>query len=154
MFKLILKLVSMLLLIVACQPQPTATPLPTSTPLPIFEYQSPTKLPEDNVATASAATTTAENQAAEDEPTLDPTAVARGANNWERLECASCHGENGEGGTAPPLTGLELTQAEFIDWMRTGGTLGSDHLFSADRLSDNGSRTLYQFVLSLGAESE
>lgn len=139
-----------LLLLVACQGGPTPTRPPTATPLPIYAAQAtPTEAPQ--VATAAAATASAPT------PALDLTAVARGQTNWARLECARCHGENGEGGAgsigdkvAPPLAGLTLTQDEFITWLRTGGTLGNAHLFSTDRLSDSGSRNLYQFVLSLG----
>jgi mono/diheme cytochrome c family protein len=125
---------------------------PTATPLPIFEYTQPTEPP--SVATAAAA-------AANNAPEIDPTAVARGANNYERLECFTCHGENGAGGAgsigdkeAPPLTGLTLTEDEFIDWMRTGGTLGNDHLFSTNRLSESGGKNLYQYLRALGSESE
>lgn len=158
MFRRILGLVMMLVVLAACQPQATAIPLPTSTPLAVFEYQLPTPLPEDKVATAAAATAAAGGQGA---VTLDLEAVARGANSWERLECGSCHGAQGEGGagsvgdkTAPPLTDLGMSQSEFLDWMRTGGTMGNAHLFSADRLSDGGSRDLYQFMLSLGGGAE
>jgi mono/diheme cytochrome c family protein len=130
------------------------TPRPTSTPLPRFEQvHTPTEPAVIATAVATATARSSQNTVA-----LDPTAIARGQDNWRRLECASCHGENGEGGAgsigdreAPPLTGLTLTEDEFIDWLRTGGTLGNDHLFSTDRLSDRGGRNLYQFVLSLSA---
>jgi cytochrome c553 len=132
-------------------------PRPTNSPLPQFEeVVPPTEPPE--LATAAAATMqTGENGETE----LNPTAVARGANSWERLECASCHGANGEGGAgeidgiqAPALTDLAMTENEFIDWMRSGGPLGSKHQFSTDRLSDSGGRNLYQYLLSLGAEQQ
>lgn len=130
-------------------------PRPTNSPLPQFEEVIPPTEPPV-LATAAAATIQAnENAQAE----LNPTAIARGAGNWERLECASCHGESGAGGAgdidgiqAPPLTDLTMTQNDFIDWMRTGGSLGSKHQFSTDRLSDSGGRNLYQYVLSLGTE--
>jgi mono/diheme cytochrome c family protein len=128
-------------------------PRPTNSPLPQFEeVVPPTEPPE--LATVAAATIQAREN---EEIRLDPTAVARGQTNWERLECASCHGANGEGGageidgiTAPPLVDLALTEAEFIDWMRSGGSLGSAHQYSTDRLSDSGGRNLYQYILSLG----
>lgn len=129
-----------------------ATELPTNTLLPRFQ-QAATATEPAIIATAVAAVPTAETEGV----SLNPTAIARGLSSWERLECASCHGENGEGGSgsigdleAPSLVGLELSEDEFIDWLRTGGELGSDHLFSTDRLSDSGSRNLYQYVLSLG----
>jgi mono/diheme cytochrome c family protein len=89
---------------------------------------------------------------------LNPTAVARGAGNWDRLRCATCHGAAGGGGAgeidgtpAPSLQNLALTEDEFIDWMRSGGTLGSKHQYSTDRLSDSGGKNLYQFLISLRA---
>ena len=128
-------------------------PRPTNSPLPQFEeVVPPTEPPE--LATAAAATIQAREEA-EMEP--NPTAVARGQTSWERLECATCHGTNGEGGAgeingvaAPPLVDLALTEAAFIDWMRSGGSLGSAHQYSTDRLSDSGGRNLYQYILSLG----
>ncbi|MCZ7542183.1 MAG: cytochrome c [Anaerolineae bacterium] len=145
------------LALAACGQGATPTARPTVSPIPIYEYPTPTEAPA--LATLAAATATAAAAASTPTSALDPTAVARGQTNWERLECASCHGENGEGGAgsigdivAPPLVGLTLTQQEFVTWLRTGGPLGNAHLFSTDRLSDTGSRNLYQFVLSLGEE--
>lgn len=148
-------LVAAALLLAACASQPTATPRPTNTPLPVFQAVDPTEPPA--LATAAAARAAATEAVAAEAVALDPTAVARGQGRWEALECASCHGENGEGGAgeidgteAPALIDMELSEDEFIDWLRSGGTLGNDHLYSTDRLSDSGSRNLYQFVLSLG----
>jgi mono/diheme cytochrome c family protein len=142
----------LILILAACGGDDDATELPTNTLLPRFQ-QAATATEPAIIVTVVAATPTAETEGV----SLNPTAIARGLNSWERLECASCHGENGEGGAgsigdteAPSLIGLELSEDEFIDWLRTGGDLGSDHLFSTDRLSDNGSRNLYQYVLSLG----
>lgn len=149
-----LKIICILSLIVlavaACGPDPNATPIPTRTPLPRFE-QVATDTPPP---IATSAPTEAAGEAVVE---LNPTAVARGLGRWEALECASCHGANGEGGAdsigdveAASLIDLTMTEAEFIDWLRTGGDFGNDHLFSTDRLSDNGGRNLYQYVLSLG----
>ncbi len=150
----IIGLVGLLTLALAACGGQRATPTsrPTVSPIPVYSYPTVTEAPA--LATLAAVTATAAAGAAT--PVLDPTAVARGQSNWERLGCATCHGENGEGGVgsiggkvAPSLAGLTLTQEEFITWMRTGGTLGNAHLFSTDRLSDSGGRNLYQFVLSL-----
>ncbi len=153
--KALILMILVVLALAGCGQGEEPTPRPTSTPLPRFEQvQPPTEPAAIATAVATATARSSQNTAA-----LDPTAIARGQDNWTRLECASCHGENGEGGAgsigdreAPPLTDLTLTEDEFIDWLRTGGTLGNDHLFSTDRLSDRGGRNLYQFVQSLGAD--
>jgi mono/diheme cytochrome c family protein len=142
----------LLVALAACGSGKKGAPRPTSTPIPRFQEVPPTTVPLFETAAATV-------QAGEGStPEIDPTAVARGATNWERLQCASCHGEHGEGGAgeingiqAPSLIDLPLTEAEFIDWLRTGGTLGNAHLFSTDRLSDSGGRSLYQYVLSLSS---
>jgi mono/diheme cytochrome c family protein len=138
------------LALAACGGGKKGEPRPTSTPIPQFREVPPTTVPllETAAATVQAGGNTGSQ--------IDPTAVARGATNWERLQCASCHGQHGEGGAgeingikAPSLLNLTLTEEEFIDWLRTGGSLGNAHLFSTDRLSDSGGRNLYQYVLSL-----
>jgi mono/diheme cytochrome c family protein len=148
--------VLLLIALAGCASAPTATPRPTSTPIPRFEAVEPTEPPQ--IATSAAATDSAGDDADVAAVELNPTAVARGQGSWERLECASCHGEAGEGGAgeldgkeSPALVDTELTEDEFIDWLRTGGTLGNDHLYSTDRLSDSGGRNLYQFVQSLSS---
>ncbi len=124
---------------------------PTSTKLPIFQELNPPTVPAI-IATAAATTSVGQSDTSD----LNPTAVARGASNWDRLGCATCHGAAGDGGTgeidgtpAPSLQNLALTEDAFIDWMRSGGTLGSKHQYSTDRLSDSGGRNLYQYLLSL-----
>jgi mono/diheme cytochrome c family protein len=143
----------LLVALAACGGGKKGAPRPTSTPIPRFEeVVPPTTVPllETAAATVQAGQGTG--------PEIDPTAVARGAVNWERLQCASCHGDHGQGGVgeingvkAPSLIDMTLTEAEFIDWLRTGGSVGSAHLFSTDRLSDSGGRNLYQYVLSLSS---
>jgi len=124
----------------------TGTPIPTATPIPTYSYTVPTEAPQ--VAAVGAQTQTA--RAPQAGAAVNPTAVARGAERYEVLECGSCHGENAEGGEAVALAGTTLTETEFIDFMRTGGTLGNDHQFSTDRLSENGGRNLYAYLVSLG----
>jgi mono/diheme cytochrome c family protein len=142
---------SALLILSACGSGSSKTPRPTSTTLPLFEEVRTPTIPAV-FATAAATTTVSET----DVSTLNPTAVARGASNWDRLQCASCHGPAGEGGAgeiggtpAPSLQNLTLSEDQFIDWMRSGGTIGSKHQYSTDRLSDSGGRNLYEFLLSL-----
>jgi mono/diheme cytochrome c family protein len=141
-------------LLTACGGDDESDARPTRTQLPFFE-QVATSTESPDMPTAVATSAAADDS----EATPNPTAVARGLGSWERLECASCHGENGEGGAdeidgtpAPSLLEVALSEDEFIDWLRTGGTLGNDHLFSTDRLSDNGGKNLYQYILSLSED--
>lgn len=124
------------------------TPLPTSTPIPTFQYVAPTVDPA--LATAAAA----RQGGTEEAGALDPVIVQRGRDAYVRLECGSCHGENGEGTEAgSALAGTTLSEDDFITYLRTGGDVGNDHLFASNRLSDSGGRNLYAYVLSLAAES-
>jgi mono/diheme cytochrome c family protein len=138
-------LIALLLILAACGSS-TATPIPTSTPIPTYSYTVPTEAPQ--VAAVGAATQTA--RVPQSAPALNPTAVARGQERYETLDCGSCHGENAEGGEAVALAGTTLSESHFIDFLRTGGGLGNAHLFSTDRLSDNGGRNLYAYLVSLG----
>ena len=98
------------------------------------------------MATVAAMTAAADTSAAG----LDPERVERGRDRYVALECATCHGENGEGteeNTA--LVGLELSEDEFVSFMRSGGSLGAEHQYSTNRLSDSGGKNLYQYLLSL-----
>lgn len=152
-------LFALLILAAACSPQaagPTNTPTATNTPyvFPTYAFNQPTEAPA--IATAAAGTAAARAAAEEAQAvSLDPTAVARGKDRWDALECGSCHGESGEGtDNGSALAGTTLTEREFVDFLRTGGTIGNDHLYSTNRLSAGGVANLYQYVLSLGTESE
>lgn len=150
LFLLIIVLGSgVMLILAACSPASStseATVVPTNTTIPTYSFDEPTAAP--SVATAAAATATA---AAAGSQSLDPDAVERGKGRYEALECASCHGANGEGAgdKGGPLTALTLTEEEFISFMRSGGELSSDHQYSTNRLSESGGRNLYQYLLSL-----
>ncbi len=125
------------------------TPLPTLTPIPTYQFVQPTEPP--SVATAAAATQAASRAGS---AALDPTMVQRGRDRYVALGCGNCHGENGEGtdqGSA--LAGTTLSQDDFITYLRTGGEIGNDHLYSTNVLSESGGRNLYTYVLSLAAES-
>lgn len=120
-----------------------ATAFPTATTIPTFSYVIPTEAPA--VATVAAATSVAQAGSG-----LDPQAVERGRGRYEALECATCHGENGEG-TEDGSSLITSTQSEedFISFMRSGGDMGPDHQFSTNRLSESGGRNLYQYLLSI-----
>lgn len=130
--------------LVACGAnEPEGTPEPTATPFPTFEFVAPTNPPIfDTTPTVEAA--------AEAAATPDTRFIDRGRGRYEALECAVCHGENGEGtDDGSILISLELNEADFISFMRSGGDIGSEHQYSTDRLSENGSRNLYLYLMSL-----
>lgn len=140
------------IVLVACGPggqNAGSTPLPTMTIIPTYGYTVPTEAP--GVGTAAAATLTS---AAAGQSGLDPVAVERGRGRYEALECGSCHGPNGEG-TDKGSSMIEYTgtEEEFISFMRSGGELGPDHQYSTNRLSDSGGRNLYQYLLSIRAQT-
>lgn len=143
------------LLIAACSssgPQETATPTITPTPFPTFAVSRPTEAPQVATAAAAAAAASA-TAAAADQIILDPERVERGRDRYTVLECAACHGDTGEGtDDGPSLIGYSAPEAEFIDFMRTGGAMGLDHRFPTERLSNNGIGNLYQYVISLSSE--
>lgn len=118
------------------------TPLPTSTMIPTYNYVSPT--PVAVVETAIA--TQAAPQTANDQT------IARGRDRYEVLECGSCHGANGEGSDdGSPLVEIELSEDDFITFLRTGGTIGTDHQYATNRLSAGGAHNLYEYLKSLSA---
>ena len=128
------------------QATPTNPP-PTATPFPTFAFVEPTKPP---VFAATTAPTPATEATAEGAVALDPKLVDRGRGRYEALDCANCHGENGEGIDGDKsLIDFALSEDDFITFMRSGGALGTDHQFSTDRLSNSGSRNLYQYLVSL-----
>jgi mono/diheme cytochrome c family protein len=79
--------------------------------------------------------------------------IARGQSSFEKLECAKCHGETGEGlpDKGAKLAGTELTEAEFKDILRTGdkGRLGNEHLYGTSAISESGIGALYLYLQSL-----
>lgn len=119
--------------------QSEATPLPSATPFPTFQFVAPTNPPVFN------ATTSAENV-----DTPDTEVIETGRRRYETLECATCHGENGEGtAKASSLLEIALSQADFISLMRSGGDIGSSHQYSTNRLSERGAQAIYLYLKSL-----
>ncbi|MBK8034273.1 MAG: c-type cytochrome [Anaerolineae bacterium] len=154
-------LVSMALLLAACgggtdanTTDNTSAPAASSTPVvnvPTFSFTQPTAPPA--VATAAATLVPAGDATAE-ASALDPEKVERGRGRYEALECASCHGANGEGVTdqGGPLLEYAATEADFVTFMRSGGELGVDHQYATNRLSDSGASNLYAYLQSLQGE--
>ncbi len=139
-----------IVLVAACSPaQTAASPTPTATPtaFPTFAFVQYTTVPE----VAAAATEAAATEAAGGGFQLDAEKAERGQGRWDALECGSCHGDTGEGtDDGGPLTEYTVAEAEFVDFLRTGGDLGNDHRFPAENLSNSGISNLYHYVRSLG----
>lgn len=142
----LLTLILLLLTLAACggaaAPSETATPAPTNTAIiPTFSFTQPTAPP--SVATAAATVTVGV-------AAVDTQAIERGRGRYEALDCASCHGDVGEGiDGEKSLLAYAATEAEFISFMRSGGELGTDHQYSTNRLSESGGRNLYLYLMSL-----
>lgn len=77
--------------------------------------------------------------------------IERGARIYTKNKCDECHGKQGEGvpdkGNA--LTQSDLALAAFDDLLRTGGDLGSDHIYGQSAVSPSGMEALYAYVQSL-----
>lgn len=115
--------------------------------IPTFSFSQPTAPPQ--VATA-AATLASSAAATVEVSALDPQAVERGKGRYEALDCASCHGQNGEGtDQGVSLLDYSASQADFVTFMRSGGSLGAAHQYAANRLSESGAANLYQYLRSL-----
>lgn len=149
-----LMIIGVTLLIAGCgaagNPQDASTTVSTTSAvkeIPTFSFSQPTAPPQ--VATAAAARTL--SAAATDEAVVfDPEAVERGKSRYEALECGSCHGAGGEGtDNGPALIGYEASQADFVTFMRSGGSLGAAHQYASNRLSESGAGNLYQYLRSL-----
>lgn len=80
---------------------------------------------------------------------LDEQKIEQGQARYETLECSLCHGENGRGtNKGPALVGLTLGESDFMNVLRTGGNLGSAHVYPTSRLSDADGSSLYLYILS------
>lgn len=123
--------------------QPTPTPASTPTSFPTYSFVQPTEAPI--IVTIGAETATASVKTA-----LDPDKVAQGKARYDALKCGDCHGDHGQGtDKGSVLIGTKLTEDQFIDFLRTGGKLGNDHLYSTNRLSDASGKNIYEYILSL-----
>jgi mono/diheme cytochrome c family protein len=126
-----------------------ATSAPTQTLFPTYSFAQPTVVPE--FSTVAAATSTAASGTSISSNGLDPEKVAKGLDRYTKLQCASCHGENGEGVTdkGKALTDFAMSQDDFITFMRSGGSVGRSHQYATNRLSDSGGKNLYEYLKSL-----
>jgi len=126
---------------------PTASATSRANSLPTFSFSQPTEPPQVATAGAKVITTTVSTAEAE---AVNPEAVERGKGRYEALDCASCHGQTGEGtdqGTS--LIGYDASADDFVTFMRSGGSLGAAHQYASNRLSESGAANLYQYLRSL-----
>ena len=147
-------LLSAVLILAACgggdADSSEAVTQPTRTPFPTFAFVEPTKPPAFDQNSEAAA---GDDDAAEAMIKLDPKRVERGRGRYQALECAACHGASGEGTAAGiGLLDFALSEEDFVTFMRSGGRLGPDHQYSTNRLSNSGSRNLYQYLASLARD--
>ncbi|MBI1278872.1 MAG: hypothetical protein GC179_12150 [Anaerolineaceae bacterium] len=125
----------------------SATAIPTSTIIPTYSFQ--TRTPVAIIETAIA-TTVAQTEETAEPSALDPQLVERGKGRYDALQCADCHGANGEGtDKGSSLVTYTANEGDFIVFMRSGGTIGTSHQYSTNRLSESGGKALYQYLLSL-----
>ena len=78
---------------------------------------------------------------------LDPVPVATGGleqDPWTQAGCGGCHGANGDGGSAPGLTGKGISYGEFQQVVR-GGAEGMP-AYSTSRISDPDLQRLYGWL--------
>lgn len=136
----------LLVLLAGCgrSAEDTSTPMPAANDqnrvptMPAARFNQPT--PSTDLKAASEA----DKQADTDEPD-----IATGALIYSN-RCAECHGEEAMGtDQAASLIGLTLSEAEFTDLIRTGGELGTDHLFGSTKISPEGLQSVYVYLTSL-----
>ena len=135
------------LILAACGGGNSSAAIATSTPIPTYGIVQPTSVLSISTTEATAEATAAAGS-------LDAAVVAKGKGRYEALDCASCHGANGEGtAKGSSLLTSTLSEADFIVFMRSGGKLGPTHQYSTNRLSITGGAALYQYMLSLRKSS-
>ncbi len=110
--------------------------------MPAARFDQPT--PVTDLEEASEADKQADEEEAAEEPDIAMGEFVYGN------RCAECHGE-GAAGTdqASTLVGLTLSEDEFEDLLRTGGELGPDHLFGSTKISPDGLKAVYAYLISL-----
>jgi cytochrome c553 len=138
-FSVILFCLILMLMLAACgTPTPDVPREPSRTPFPTFEFVAPTNPPAFNAT------------AAPDTTAQDAELIERGRGRYEALACGECHGANGEGtADGSSLLAFAMSETDFISFMRSGGSIGTSHQYSTDRLSERGSQSLYQYLISL-----
>lgn len=125
--------------------EPEATRITDATAPANRQWEQPTTVIKAGATATSAATA----------PAADAEMIERGKGLYESRGCVKCHGEGAEGlsGKGARLAGTSLTEAEFLDILRTGGKgrLGNEHIFGTSVISESGVKAVYAFLRSLVA---
>jgi mono/diheme cytochrome c family protein len=144
------------LVLAGCGGGSSATAIPTSTIIPTYNFLTPTPFAaiETAVATTTVETTAEATTVEATTAAVDSDIVTRGKARYDALNCASCHGANGEGtDKAKALIPFTMSEGDFVTFMRSGGTIGPTHQYATNRLSISGGTALYQYLLSLQKSS-
>ena len=110
--------------------------------MPAARFDQPT--PVTDLEEASEADRQEDEEEAAEEPDIATGEFVYGN------RCAECHGEGATGtDEASSLVGLTLSEDDFEDLIRTGGKLGPDHLFGSTKISPDGLKAVYAYLISL-----
>ncbi|MCS7221899.1 MAG: cytochrome c [Anaerolineae bacterium] len=142
---LILIWILIILLLPTCGRRQEASPAAKSPTAPLAVTPLQAKFEQPTTMITVVATTT---------PTPKPVVdLERGKQLYESKGCSGCHGVQGEGvpGKAKGLAGTSLTEQEFTDILRTGGSgkLGNEHIFGPQKISPSGVKAIYAYIRSL-----
>jgi mono/diheme cytochrome c family protein len=131
----------------------TTTVAPVTTPVTATVTLAVTSTMTTTQTSTGATTDQTAGQASAQSPITAASAadLERGARSYERNQCASCHGEQGEGvaGRGGAIAGTPLSEREFENVLRTGGGLGNTHIFGPSAISPAGMGVLYAYVQSM-----
>lgn len=135
-------------LLVGCGPTDTPAELAPTPTMPVAQFTPVAG--QLNEEKALEAQSQIEDQATEDFNAED---IKTGSRVYAN-RCAECHGAELEGtDQAGALTVLDMTQDDFLIFLRTGGDLGNSHQFGPAKASNAGIEDLYAFLITtLGAE--
>lgn len=141
-------LIAAAFLLIGCGPSGAPAELAPTPTMPVAQFTPVAG--QLNEEKALEAQSQIEDQETEDFNAKDIEAGSRVYAN----RCAECHGAELEGtDQAGALTALDMTQDDFLIFLRTGGDLGNSHQFGPAKASNAGIEDLYAFlVTTLGTE--
>ncbi len=130
-------------LLIGCGPSDTSAELAPTPTMPVAQFTPVAgSLNEEKALEAQSQI---EGQEAEDFNAED---IETGSRVYAN-RCAECHGAELEGtDQAGALTALDMTQDDFLIFLRTGGDLGNSHQFGPAMASNAGIEDLYAFLVT------
>ena len=130
-------------LLTGCGPSDTSAELAPTPTMPVAQFTPVAgSLNEEKALEAQSQI---EDQEAEDFNAED---IETGSRVYAN-RCAECHGAELEGtDQAGALTALDMTQDDFLIFLRTGGDLGNSHQFGPAMASNAGIEALYAFLVT------